>query len=49
MNSIKKILLGISIILFTILIHLFFNDGYVTDFIGIIGFVLVVIGYMSKD
>lgn len=48
MQSIKKILLGISVILFAILIHLFFNDGYGTDFIGIIGFVLVIVGYYSK-
>ena len=49
MESIKNILIGIAIILLTILIHLFLNDGYVTDFIGVIGVILVIVGYYSKD
>lgn len=42
-------LLGIAIILLTIIVHLFFNEGYITDFIAIIGCILVVVGYYSKD
>ena len=49
MKSIKNILIGIAIILLTILIHLFLNDGYITDFIAVIGVILVIGGYYSKD
>ena len=40
MDSIKKMLLGIAILLLTIIIHLFLNEGYITDFISIIGVIL---------
>ncbi|MCI6668633.1 hypothetical protein [Romboutsia timonensis] len=49
MDSIKKMLLGIAILLLTIIIHLFLNEGYITDFISIIGVILVIVGYYSKD
>lgn len=42
-------LLGIAIILLTILVHLFINEGYITDFIAILGVIPVVVGYYSKD
>ena len=49
MDSIKKMLLGIAILLLTIIIHLLLNEGYITDFISIIGVILVIVGYYSKD
>lgn len=48
-NSIKKMLLGISIMLITIIIHLFYQDGLWTDFIAIIGFILIVKEYFSDN
>lgn len=48
-DSIKNMLLGIAILLVTIIVHLFLNDGYITDFIAIVGVILVIVGYYSKD
>lgn len=49
MKSIKNMLLGIAIILIIIIIHLFINNGLITDFLAIIGVILIVKGYFSKD
>ena len=49
MDSIKNMLLGIAILLVTIIVHLFLNDGYITDFIAIVGVFLVIVGYYSID
>ena len=49
MNQIKNMLLGIAIILVTILIHLFIEANLITDFIAIIGIILVLYGYFSAD
>lgn len=49
MNEIKEMLLGIAIILVTILIHLFLEVKLLTDFIAIIGFILVLEGYFSGN
>ena len=44
-KDIKIMLLGIAIILFTIVLHLFLQDGLLTDLIAIIGLLLVIVGY----
>lgn len=49
MNQIKDMLLGITIILATILIHLFIEGALLTDFIAIIGILFVLDGYFSKN
>lgn len=50
MQGIKKMLLGIAIMLAVIVFHLFYiNDGLWTDFIAIIGFIFVIKGYNSKE
>ena len=41
-------LLGISILLVIIIIHLFMENGYLTDIFGIIGVIVVVTGYFSN-
>ena len=49
-NDVKIMLLGIAIILFTIVIHLFLESGLITDFIAIIGLFVVFVGYKEfKD
>ena len=48
-KSIKKMLLGIAIMLITIIIHLFYQDGLWTDFIAIIGFIIIVKEYYSNN
>ena len=45
MNQIKNILLGIRVILIVILIHLFIEIPLSTDFLAIIGIVIVLLGY----
>ena len=49
MEQIKSMLLGIAIILITIVIHLFIVDSLLTDLIAIIGFIIVLVSYFSKD
>lgn len=49
MQGIKDMLLGIAIILIVIVFHLFYSDSLVTDFIAVIGLIIVIIGYFSKD
>lgn len=49
MKQIKNMLLGISIILVTILIHLSIETLLITDFIVIIGFIFVLIGYSLEN
>lgn len=49
MNQIKDMLLGIAIILVTILVHLFIEQGLLTDFIAIIGIMFVLDGYFWKN
>lgn len=49
MHQIKDMLLGITIILVTILVHLFIETGLLTDFIAIIGILLVLYGYFSNS
>ena len=48
MKDIKNMLLGITIILAAIAFHLFITDMLVTDFIVIVGLIIVVFGYCSK-
>ena len=48
-DSIKNMLLGIAILLVTIIVHLSFCQWYITDFIAIVGVILVIVGYYSKD
>lgn len=45
MNQIKNMLLGMTIILITILIHLFIETPLITDSIALIGIAIVLIGY----
>ena len=49
MNGIKKMLLGIAIMMAVIVFHMFCADGLVTDLIAIIGLMLVIIGYNTND
>ena len=44
-HDIKIMLLGIAIILFTIILHLFLQDGLLTDLIAIVGLLVVALGY----
>ncbi|MBR3868916.1 MAG: hypothetical protein IKM66_06325 [Clostridia bacterium] len=48
MKEIKKMLLGIAIMLAVIVFHLFMEDGFLPDLIAIIGLIIVVAGYISK-
>lgn len=48
-KDIKDMLLGISIILVLIIIHLFIVDPLITDFIGVIGIIFILYGYLSKN
>ena len=49
MKSIKIMLLGIAIMIFTIALHIFLVEGLLTDLIVIIGFLFVIAGYYWKD
>lgn len=50
MRGIKKMLLGIAIMLAVIVFHLFYaNDGLWTDFLAIIGLLVVVSGFREKE
>lgn len=50
MQGIKNMLLGIAIMLAVIVFHLFYaNNGLWTDFIAIIGIILVIKGYNLKE
>lgn len=50
MKEIKNMLLGIAIMLAVIVFHLYMtNTGLITDFIAIVGLILVVKGYFSKS
>lgn len=50
MKEIKNMLLGIAIMLSVIVFHLYMtNTGLITDFIAVIGFILVIKGYFSKS
>ena len=50
MEQIKKMLLGIGTILITIVFHLMYEECLWTDFIAILGFLIVMTGYYSgKD
>ena len=49
MKEIKKMLLGIAIMLAVIVFHLFMEEGFLPDLIAIIGLILVVSGFISKD
>ena len=48
MKAIKNMLLGIAILLAAISFHLF-NEGELGIFITIIGIIVVILGYSSKD
>lgn len=49
MDRIKNILFGISILLVTIIIHLAYLNPLITDFIGIIGIIIVIKSFFEKD
>lgn len=50
MKEIKNMLLGIAVMLLVIIVHLFFASTQLkTDFIAIIGIILVIKGYFTKD
>jgi uncharacterized membrane protein len=48
-KEIKKMLLGIAIMLAVIVFHMFMEDGLWIDLIAIIGLILVVRGFIAKD
>ena len=49
MKELKMMLLGIAIMLLVIVFHLLMEDGLLTDLIALIGFALVIIGYVAKN
>ena len=49
MKAIKNMLLGIAILLAVIIFHLFYQDALWTDFIAIVGIIVVISGYNSKE
>jgi len=48
MKEIKDMLLGISILLIIILFHLLITDALLTDFLALIGIVIVFKAYFNK-
>lgn len=48
MKSIKKMLLGISFLLIVIIIHLFIQEALISDFISIIGMIVIIQGYCNS-
>ena len=49
MYAIKNMLLGITIILVAIVYTLFIETGLITNYIAIIGIIIVLIGYFSNS
>jgi len=49
LKKIKDMLLGISILLLVIIIHLFITNGLLTDFLAVIGIVIILTAYFAKD
>lgn len=48
-DKLKKLILGNTIILITILIHLAYETLLLTDFIAIIGVILIISEYIEKE
>lgn len=49
MDQLKDMLLGMSILLVAILIHLFIETILFSDFLGILGIIFILKGYYSKN
>ena len=47
-KEIKLTLLGIALMVFTVTLHLFLEDGLMADFIALVGLFLVVSSYSIK-
>lgn len=48
-KDIKIMLLGITIILAVIVLHMFLESGLLTDLLAIIGVIVVFVGYKDLD
>lgn len=48
-KDIKIMLLGITIILAVIVLHMFLESGVLTDLLAIIGVIVVLVGYKDLD
>jgi len=48
-KEIKKMLLGIAIMLAVIVFHMFMEDGLWIDLIAIVGLIFVISGFIAKD
>ena len=48
-KDIKIMLLGITIILAIIVLHMFLESGLLTDLLAIIGVIVVLVGYKDLD
>lgn len=48
-KDIKIMLLGITIILAVIVLHMFLESGLLTDLLAIIGVIVVLVGYKDLD
>lgn len=49
MNGIKTMLLGLAIMLAVISFHLFIAHRLITDFIAVLGLIIVFAGYFDKN
>ncbi|WP_157668703.1 hypothetical protein [Lachnoclostridium phytofermentans] len=49
MKKIENMLLGIGVLLVTIIMHLSVEALLLTDFLGIIGVIILIASYNSKD
>lgn len=49
MKSIKWMLLGNAILMTVILIHLFLEQPFITDFIGLVGLFFIYMGFYPEN
>lgn len=49
MKSIKVMLLGLALMLAVITFHLWLEQGYSTDFLALVGLIIVVCGFFGKE
>ena len=49
MKGVKRMLLGIALLFLTLLVHLLSREIFYTDFLAVIGLLLVLIGFWTKD
>lgn len=49
MKGIRTMLLGVAIMLAVVAFHLYIMVGFWTDFIAVLGLIIVLAGYFSKS